>query len=258
MTTLAAAGISVRLGARAVLDSVSLSVRSGETVGLIGPNGAGKTTALRALAGLVPVMAGEIQLDGQRLDRLSERHRARAIAYFAQGAICHWPLLVGRLVALGRLPHLTPWNAPTAADRRAIDDAMTAADVTDLADKPVSDLSQGERARVLLARALAVEAPVLLADEPVAALDPRHQLQIMQVLAARARSGAAVIVVLHDLTLAARFCDRLVLLAEGRVLAEGTPAETLTPGRLLKAYGIAAEIGRRGTSLFVVPWEVVP
>ncbi len=258
MTTLAAEAITVRLGTRTVLDSVSLAVRSGETIGLIGPNGAGKTTALRALAGLAPVAAGEIQLDGQRLDRLSGRHRARAIAYFAQGGICHWPLLVGRLVALGRLPHLAPWTAPTAADQTAIDTAMAAADVIDLACKPVSDLSQGERARVLLARALAIEAPVLLADEPVAALDPRHQLQIMQALAARARSGAAVIVVLHDLTLAARFCDRLVLLAEGRVLAEGAPAETLTPERLLEAYGIAAEIGRRGDSLFVVPWEAVP
>lgn len=258
MSTISAADISVRLGSRQVLDAVSLSVGAGEMVGLIGPNGAGKTTMLRALAGLAPVTTGQIAIDGQTLGSLSERQRARTVAYFAQGAVCHWPLLAGRLVALGRLPHLSPWGAPTATDQHAIDAAMAAADVTHLAHKPVNDLSQGERARVLLARALAVDALVLLADEPIAALDPRHQLQIMQTLAARARSGVAAVVVLHDLTLAARFCDRLVLLADGRVLAQGDPEDTLTPELLRTAYGIAAEIGHRGEALFVVPWEAVP
>jgi iron complex transport system ATP-binding protein len=258
MSAIAASNILVRLGRRLVVDGVNFSVAKGEMVGLIGANGAGKTSVIKTLAGLLTAASGEVVLQGRPLGAFTGAERARRIAYFAQGAVCHWPLTVERLVALGRLPHLAPWCAPGDNDRRAVGAALAAADLADFAARPVDQLSQGERTRALLARALAVEAPVLLADEPVAALDPRHQLQIMQTLATQAAKGAGVLVVLHDLSLAARFCHRLVLLKEGRVLADGRPADVLTADYLVAAYGILAEIGRRDGSLYVVPWDVVP
>ena len=150
----------------------------------------------------------------------------------------HWPLTVARLVALGRLPHLEPFRAPGVEELAVLRRVMQETDTAVFAARRVGDLSAGERARVLLARALAVEAPFLLADEPVAALDPYHQLHVMELLQARAGAGTGVLVVLHDLTLAARFCDRLILLDEGRIAASGTPKEVLNPDRLKSVYHV--------------------
>lgn len=255
MRLLCAEGVSVRYGARHVLEGVDLVVSAGEVVGLIGPNGAGKTTLLRVLARLIRPEAGSLTFDGEPYERYARRALARAVAYLPQGALAHWPLTVGRLVALGRLPRLGPWRRPGEADIRAIGRAMEEADVVELADRPVTTLSDGERARTMLARALAVEPRVLLADEPITALDPNHQLQVMELLRALARRGGAVVVVLHDLTLAARFCDRVALLHWGRLLDEGTPEAVLTPENLLAAYGVRAVHGRRGDEIYVVPWE---
>jgi iron complex transport system ATP-binding protein len=166
----------------------------------------------------------------------------------------HWPLRVEALVALGRLPHRAVFGGANAADRAAVAHAMAAADVTQFRDRTMGQVSGGERMRILLARALAVEGDLLLADEPTAALDPLHQLQVMQLLRATLRDGRGVIVVLHDLALAMRFCDRLVLLAEGGVLVQGTPSVVLTDDHIRRAYGVEVVRGERDGVPFLLPW----
>lgn len=248
---LSLAHIHASLGGTRVIRDFSLEACDSAFIGLIGPNGAGKTTLVRAIAALIP-HEGTIELDGQAVAAMEPRARARAIAYLAQGAGSHWPLEVSRLVALGRLPHLAPFRAPAPEDEAAIARAMDLADVGNFRGRDVLTLSGGERARVLLARALAVEAPLLLVDEPVASLDPYHQLGIMEVLRDYASAGRTVIAVLHDLSLAARYCDRLVLLDEGIVKADGRPEDVLTPENLEAVYRIRAVIGGEGER-FVMP-----
>lgn len=200
---LAAEGVTVRLGARIVLDGIDAAAEGGELVGLIGPNGAGKTTLLRVFAYLLEPAKGVVRCEGRPLGEYSPIELARRIAYLAQGAEVHWPMTVEKLVALGRLPHRGSWERPSGDDHGAVSRAMRATDIVGFRNRTLATLSGGERMRVMLARALAVEAPVLLANEPVAALDPYHQLQVMSVLRETARQGKAVIAVLHDLTLAA-------------------------------------------------------
>ena len=187
--------------------------------------------------------------------RPPRRDFAAKVAYLAQGGAVHWPLTVERIVALGRLPRLSAFERISEVDREATEAAMARTDVSHLRDRSVTTLSGGERARVMIARALAGEPQVLLADEPVAALDPYHQLQVMEFLAEFAEDGAAVLVVLHDLTLAARFCDRLVLIDAGRPVAEGPPEEVLSAENLRETYHVEAELGRRQGEPFVVPWS---
>ena len=251
---IAARGLVVRYGARAALAGLDCDFVSGELVGLIGPNGAGKTTLLRVLADLQRVDAGEARYDGLSAQRLGRQALARRVAYLAQSGQSHWPLRVDHVVALGRLPHRRPFSPPSAADRAAVEAALSAAEVVELRDRSIGTLSGGERARALLARALAVEAEMLLADEPVAALDPLHQLRAMALLRTAARQGTGVVVVLHDLTLATRFCDRLIVLAEGRIVADGPPA-ALSDAVLAEAYGVTALRGEHDGEPFVVPWR---
>ena len=250
--------IAVRLGETPALAGVDISLRGGETVGLIGPNGAGKSTLLRVLAGLTVPDEGAVLYGGRPASALDRREFARRIAFLAQGGQVHWPMRVDHLVALGRLPHRRPMSGAGPRDRAAVDRALSAADIEHLRTRSAETLSGGERMRVLLARALAVEADILLADEPVAALDPFHQLQIMELLRNTARAGCGVAVVLHDLTLAARFCDRLVLLRSGRVLADGHPSEVLTDGHLSAAFGVQVLRGRQDEEAFVLPWRRLP
>ena len=255
MTRLQAQNLTVTLGRRAVLRNVDLALGEGSLVGLIGPNGAGKTTLLRALAALVPAEAGRVLLDGRLIDETPSTLRARRIAYLAQGHRIDWPLSVRRLVELGRLPHLQPWARPDGADRAAVEEALQATETVTLLERPVTTLSGGERARALLARCLAGTPDILLADEPVAGLDPYHALKVMELLGARAAGGMAVLVVLHDLVLAARFCERLVLLAEGRVLVDGSPGEVLSPAHLAESYRIRAHYGEAEGRSYPVPWS---
>ena len=248
--TLALDRVSVSLGSTPIVADVSATLDRG-LVGLIGPNGAGKSSLVRAIVGLLP-HDGIIAIDGSPVANMLPRDRARRIAYLPQGQAIHWPLSVARLVALGRLPHLAPLSRITAADDAAIERAMARTDTLALRDRPVDTLSGGERARVLLARALAVEAPILLADEPLAALDPAHQLDLMALLRAEADAGTLVVAVLHDLSLAAR-CDRLLLLDRGRLVVDDTPGGVLTPNRIAEVYGVTAWIGDANGIPIVAP-----
>ncbi len=234
--------VTVQLAGRQILERVSCRAQAGRITAIIGPNGAGKSTLLRAMAGLLPLESGSVAFEGRALGLLERTELARSIAYLPQERTVHWPLTVERVVALGRLPHRTGM-LPAPRDRAAIDAAMQAMDVSDLAPRPVSQLSGGERARVLVARALAQESRVLIADEPTAGLDPAHALGLFDTFRQLAAEGRAVIVALHDLTLAARFCHHVVLLVAGRVAASGPAADVLQPGTLSAAFNVTIANG---------------
>jgi len=226
------------LGHRVVLDAIDVDIAAGMITGLVGPNGAGKSTLLRLLAGIDRPDAGDVTLDGAPLRSLSPSARARRVSHLPQAAQPQWPLCGRDVVSLGRLPHGAGFDRLSDADAKAVDCAMTRTGTTGFVDRRIDQLSAGERARLLLARALATEADVLLVDEPTAALDPGYQLEAMTALRAEADRGVAVAVALHDLALATRFCDRLLLLAGGRALKTGTPAEVLQADTLRAAYGV--------------------
>ena len=253
--TIEARAIAVTLGGKPILQAVDLDLRPGEVLGLIGPNCAGQTTLLRVLAGLLAPTSGTLPYDGDDPAALGRQALARRVAYLAQGGDTAWPLSVEAVIGLGRLPHRRPFAGPSKADLSAIERALEACDAERFRDRTVDTLSGGERRRILLARALAVEAPYLLADEPLAGLDPLHQLEVMELLRQTARGGAAVVVVLHDLTLAARFCDRLVLLDRGRRVAEGAPAEVLDEERLATVFGVTALRGSHDGEPLLLPWR---
>ena len=236
---LQAADMVVRLGGNLVVDGATFNLDGGELTVLIGPNGAGKTTLMRALAGLVPA-EGRIEIEGRPLATLSVRDRARRIAYLPQGHVFHWPMPVEAVVALGRYPYADAFSAVTDADRQAIAKALAATGTESFAHRAVTTLSGGERARVALARALACEAPILLADEPTVSLDPRHQLVVMELLARAAHDGGAVLAIGHDLALAARFADRIVIMDRGRLVADGAPRDVLTTERIAAVFGVEA------------------
>lgn len=235
---LEAQSISVALRGRTIVHDASLVLRPGELTALVGPNGAGKTTLVRALVGLV-ASDGPIKLGSDALSGLSERDRAKRLAYLPQGHVFHWPLAVAAIVALGRMPHRDAFTPLTDADRAAVSHAIAATQLETLAARPITTLSGGERARVAIARALATETPILLADEPTASLDARHQLKVMGLLRDAARRGTAVLAVIHDLALAARFADRVIVMNEGRIVADDTPSHALTAERIAEVFGVS-------------------
>jgi len=256
MNMIDASGLSLSLGGQPILHRISLQLKAGEMLGLIGPNGAGKSSLLKIIAGIVKPSAGELLIDGRPLDRLSGLERARSIAYLGQSGTAHWPISVARIVALGRLPHLGSWRNASSEDRRIIDQALRRTDLLALSERPFPTLSGGEKARVLLARALAVEPKILLADEPVAALDLSHQLEVMDLLRQHCNDGGTALVVLHDLRLAAHYCDRLQLLHQGRTLDVGVPESVINDTNLQQAYGV--RIRQTGGSLmdaFALTWS---
>ncbi len=240
MTLLAAENLGVTLAGRNVLTGISLSLSAGHLVALVGPNGAGKTTLLRALAGLVP-SSGAVHIRGDALSSLPLRERAKRFAYLPQGHVVHWPLPARDIVALGRFPHgVTDPARRAPRDIEAVSRAMQAADVVEFADRRVTELSGGERSRVALARVLAVEAPVILADEPIASLDPRNTKIVMDALLRVNRHlGMTVICNLHSLDLARAYCGRLVGMSAGRVVFDGAPS-ALTDDVARELYGMEA------------------
>jgi iron complex transport system ATP-binding protein len=252
--TLELSSVSVSYGRRRAVTDVSLTFAPGRLIGLIGPNGAGKSSLLKALGGLV-ACDGSIAWSGRSIDAMSANERARTLAYLAQTPAAHWPLPVERLVALGRLPHRRFGEPLNQADSAAVHAALAETKTSDLADRGMNELSGGEFSLVQLARALCVEAPVLLVDEPMARLDPYHQLEIMDVLLRYAASGGLVIAVLHDLVLAARFCDRVVLLERGRVAGDGPAEAVLDSDTLRQCYGIETFRCRHENQTLILPWS---
>ena len=246
--------MSVALGDRTVIHHLSATLQGGHLVALVGPNGVGKTTLLRAVAGLIP-SSGAIHVNGVALSNLSLKERAKQFGYLPQGHVVHWPLRVRDVVALGRYPHgATDPARLSDNDAAAVSRAIKAADVTSLAERRVTELSGGERSRVALARVLAVEAPVVLADEPTASLDPRYQLDIMNVLRSVANTGSLVIVVTHDLSLAARFADTVLVLSDGRLVAQGAPEHALSDAIMADVFRVDAYRADFRNQNVIVPW----
>lgn len=241
---LEARGLTLTRGRREILLGLDLSLRTGEVTVLLGPNGAGKSTLLSALAGLLAPAAGKVLLDKEDLVALAPAARARRIGFLPQTPEVAWPLEVRILVGLGRIPHIGA-RGLSAEDARYIEAALAEAGAADLADRDASTLSGGERARVMIARVLAGEPDWILADEPLAGLDPGCQIDAAETLVRRARAGCGVVLTLHDLTLAARVADRILVLADGGLLADGTPETALTPKVLARAFGVRTDL-RRG------------
>ncbi|MEM7432918.1 MAG: ABC transporter ATP-binding protein, partial [Pseudomonadota bacterium] len=234
-----------------LVDHVSLSVSSGELVAILGPNGAGKTTLLRALVGLIRPDSGWIGLDGENCTDLSNTDRAKKISYLPQRRPLAWPNKVRDVVALGRFAHGASLGRLSRDDAGAVDEALAACDLQHLADRTVDTLSGGELARTHFARAIASRAPLLIADEPVAALDPRHHLRIAQLLRDFVDAGGGALVVLHDVPMAVRFADRLVWMRDSKILAEGSPEETLTAQIMQDVYGVNARVVKDDTGFNV-------
>jgi iron complex transport system ATP-binding protein len=254
MSILSATNLSVRLGDKTVLDGVGAVFAPGLVTAVVGPNGAGKSTLLDCLAALRTPDAGRVTLDERALGDLPPRERARRIAYLPQNAEIAWAVDGRTFVGLGRTPYVGAWGL-TAEDCAAVDRALTVTGVQAFADRVVSSLSGGERARVLIARALAGDPQWLLADEPLAGLDPGHVLDACDLFRRLAdEEGRGVILTLHDLDAALRVADRVIVLAEGRLLADAAPAEALSPAVLKAAYGVEARTldGLRGPVLEMV------
>ncbi len=231
-------GLRVSYGEREVLRGLDLDLAAGEVVGLVGPNGGGKTTLLKAITGSVTVKAGEISIGGKDATRLSARQIARRVAVVSQTSSLPVGFLAREIVVMGRTPYLGFLDQEGPADYRSADAALASLGVEGLAYRRVEELSGGERQNVVLARALAQETPLLLLDEPTASLDIGHQMLITGLLRRLAREhGVGVLAALHDLTLASLYCDRLVLLTAGSVIAEGSAVDVLTRENLLRAYG---------------------
>jgi len=248
---LSARNLTVRRGGRAIVDEVSLRAERGAFLAVIGANGAGKSTLLSVLAGLLKPDQGEVELDGQPLAAIGGPSLARRRAYLPQNPRAEWPISVERLVALGLLPHLPAFGGLPEAFAPRIDQALAEHDLTDRRRQPADTLSGGELSRAMLARALVGEPDVLIADEPIAGLDPRHALDCAARLRAFALSGKLVIASLHDLTLTARHATHVAALKSGRLSACGPIGEVLTPGLIREVFGVEARIVGEGPGVYV-------
>jgi len=248
---ISARNIGVRLGGRAILDDVSLDVAPGEVLALVGPNGAGKSTLLAVLSGDRKPDSGTVTIDGRDVGGIRHGELARLRAVLTQENSVSFPFRVSEVVAMGR----SPWarEVESRDDVAVVNEALEATDVAHLGDRRYTTLSGGEKARVSLARVLAQHTPVVFLDEPTAALDLRHQEDVMRVARTMAQDGRAVVVVLHDLSLAGAYSDRLALIAHGTLDAIGTPSEVLTAERVERVYGLAVDLHDVGGHPVVVP-----
>lgn len=240
---------SAHSGKTRLFSEISFGLKPGTLSCLIGPNGAGKSSVLRALAGIQPLSSGLIDIEGEPLCNLSSTHRARKIGYLPQTRPLAWPIRVRDVIALGRFAYGANTNRLTSDDEIAIDRAIQACDLGRFVDRRTDTLSGGELSRVHVARVLAGETPVLLADEPLAALDPKHQLRVMSIIRDFTRNGGCALVVLHDMSLSANFADRLIWMKSGRVLKDGSVDETLSPTIIKVVFDVSARVTGREISL---------
>lgn len=254
MSLLSANAIDYTIDGIPILQGIDFELEPGQLVGLIGPNGAGKSTLLRLLTGIEKPDSGDIRLEDRALDEVSPQARARLLGYLVQGARAYWPFSVDKVVGLGRLPYQKWWRQQNDEDRRKIDQALLLTETLAYRNRIVTTLSGGEQTLVMLARIIATECRLLLADEPVAALDPYHQLHVMQILRQHASGENAAAVVLHDLGLAARFCDRLYLLSHGKLVCAGSVGEVLTADNIAGVYGVEARIECDESGVSVTPY----
>jgi len=238
-STLKIGGLQFRRDSRVVLDAIDLQLQSGAVTAVLGPNGAGKSTLLSCIAGLLLPERGTIELDGTSLHSLPAMQRARRIAFLPQTPEIAWAVDVQTLVGLGRIPY--QGIGSDEEDRAAVARAMAKTEVAQWAERTVTTLSGGERARVLLARVLAGESDWILADEPFTGLDPSHQFEAAELLRSAADQGGGVVLTIHDLTLAARIADRVIIIDDGRIVADGAPHDALTPQILRDVYNIDAQ-----------------
>ena len=243
MTKLVAHKVSIEVAGTSILRDATISLQPGELVAILGPNGAGKTSLLRALMGLTKTSGGSVEINGIACYEMAPQDRARLISYLPQHRPLAWPNRVMDVVALGRFAHGAALDRLNPEDAAAVMNAITACDLNKLAERATTTLSGGELARVHFARAIAAQAPLLVADEPVAELDPRHQIRIADLLRHYVNDGGGALVVLHEIPLAARIADRLVWMKNGRIFAEGTPTETLTSQMMADVYGVRAHVG---------------
>jgi iron complex transport system ATP-binding protein len=234
--------VGVDFGGVTVLDDVELFVDGGEFLALVGPNGAGKTTLLRTCNGLLSPDRGDVYVGGRPVAECSAREIGQLVATVPQETTVAFEFPVADIVEMGRTPHRSRFEPADDADRAAVDDALERTDTVRFAERSVEELSGGERQRVMVARALAQDAPILLLDEPTASLDINHQVRMLALARALADDGRTVVAAIHDLELAARFCDRMALLSDGALLAEGSPETVLTSGRLEAAFDVRTAI----------------
>ena len=253
MSLLRATAVDYSIDQVPILSGIDFRVDAGELVGLIGPNGAGKSSLLRLLTGIAVPDRGEIKLDGQLLSRISPQQRARSLGYLVQGARAYWPFSVEKVVGLGRIPYQKWWQQADHQDQLRIEQAMSKTETLAYRNRIVTTLSGGEQTLVMLARIFATENRLILADEPVAALDPYHQLHVMEILRQHASKQRAAVVVLHDLSLAARFCDRLYLLSHGNLDCSGRVDEVLTSDNIARVFGVDSQIECNEKGVSVIP-----
>ena len=249
MAELLAEKLSVKTGTTDLVQDASFRLVPGELVALLGPNGAGKTSLLKAALGIERRSSGLAALDGADSEKLLPIQRARRVAYLPQQRPLAWPNTVRDVVALGRFAYGAAPGRLSPDDAVAVDKAIERCDLTSLTDRHTDTLSGGELARVHCARAFAADAPLLVADEPVAALDPRHQFRIMDIMQEFVQDGGGALVVLHDISLAARYATRMIWMKDSRILADGSPDETLTSERLADIYGVRATVTGRSVSI---------
>lgn len=247
--------LNLQIGSKPLLKDVSLSIGQGEIIGLIGPNGAGKSTLLKVLANIMPADSGSYSFAGQAIGDYKEKQFAQQVGYLAQNATAHWPLQVRRLIELGRLPYQNFRQKLSAQDTQLIQAAIEKTETAHLLDRVVTTLSGGEQTRVFLARLFAAEPQVIFADEPIAALDPYHQLHIMEILRDHAKNGGTVVVVMHDINLASRFCDKMILMQEGEIRRFGNINELLADNVLTDTFRIKLRMFCEGDSYAIMPWE---
>ena len=234
--------VTAAYGSRVALDAASFSVEPGEVVGLLGPNGSGKTTAIRVASRALRPRRGRVLVAGEDPYRIPARRAARLAAVIPQEVVPAFEFTAREVVSMGRTPYLSTFGGGGPEDQRRVREAMVAAGIEQLGDRPLAELSGGEKQRVILAQALAQDAPVLLFDEPTTHLDLRHVVAVLETVRELARAGRAVLSVFHDLNLASSSCDRLVVLDGGGVVAQGTPEEVVTSTLLREVYGVEAEV----------------